>query len=129
MTVAREGPSLQAGWLIAVLIGLAGCAQLPARSFVVVPHIVQRQNMCVPTAAAMVLRYYGDEETPEHLKALAGSSDQFAGTWYKDMVSGLKRIGYIWRIRSYSTDRPGFRAGLSFIKHELSQCRPPLVST
>ena len=40
-----------------------------------VPHIAQEPELCVPTAAAMVLAYYGDERAPREIKTLAQGRD------------------------------------------------------
>src|SRR4051812_44760688 len=73
-----------------------------------VPHIRQEPELCVPTAAAMVLAFYGDPQPPRRLKALAGgrtyvdaSFNDFTMTLYRDLVRGLKTLGYDWREETF----------------------------
>ncbi len=77
-------------------------------------------NLCVPTCAAMVLRWYGDLKTPVELKALSTPPDSdFAGTYFHDMVNGVAKLGYAWSIKSYPTTDQGFEDGFRDIQNSL----------
>lgn len=99
-----------------------------------VPHFAQEPQLCVPTAAAMVLSYYGDPQPPRLLKALASGLSSvpedfrdFTLTYYRDLIRGLKRIGYDWEERTFPNTSQGFGDGMARIEAEIAARRPVLV--
>jgi hypothetical protein len=102
-----------------------------------VPHIRQEKNLCVPTSAAMVLGFFGDQRSPRELKVLSGGRpydpsapfDDFSSTWFKDIVTGLRRIGYVWSEGYFSNDAAGFEKGLTAMELSLDRGNPVLVDT
>jgi len=100
-----------------------------------IPHLRQETLLCVPTAAAMVLAYYGDPQSPRRLKALAVGSEYSPGqpftdysiTPYVALISGLGRLGYQWEQVTLPQTEDGFRRGISLIEADLANGRPPLV--
>jgi hypothetical protein len=102
-----------------------------------VPHIRQEKDLCVPTSAAMVLSFFGETRSPRELKALSRGRhydpalpfDDFSSTWFKDMVSGMRLIGYNWSEGYFSNDAAGFEAGLAAIEVQLGRRNPVLVDT
>jgi peptidase C39-like protein len=111
------------------LFMFGGCFPSAQPVSLLVPHKMQTGNLGVPTAAAMVLAYYGDDRSPETLKALAGESKDFEGTYYSDLIAGLKKIGYEWKAKGFDLDHAGFEAGMREIKDALTKARPVLIST
>jgi len=103
--------------------------------FLELPHIRQEPWLCVPTAAAMVLSYYGDPQSPRKLKLLSRGQaydpaepfDDFTFTWWRDLVAGLRGLGYGWRETGFSNDERGFRAGLEAIRASLREGDPVLL--
>jgi hypothetical protein len=76
----------------------------------------------------MIIDYYGDRHSPQELKALAtppGST--FPGTYMDDLVRGVATLGYSWQTRCFSTDDPGFEAGLSELRRNVAQNHPVMV--
>jgi hypothetical protein len=102
-----------------------------------VPHIRQEKNLCVPTSAAMVLGFFGDQRSPRELKVLSRGRpydpsapfDDFSSTWFKDMVAGMRRIGYVWSVGNFSNDAAGFEKGLAAMELSLDRGNPVLVDT
>jgi hypothetical protein len=97
-----------------------------------VPHLKQGILLCVPTCASMVLLYYGEQRSPESLKALAASvsSDPaFSGTYFVDLVKGMTKIGHHWQEKYYPVTDEGFEEGLAAITASLNAGRPVLVDT
>lgn len=97
-----------------------------------VPHMRQRDNLCVPTSAAMVIKYFGENVDPVELKMLAENhkpKDQRNSTftYWSDVNYALKKYGYKWQIRSYPKSNSGFRSGLRDIKRHLRKGRPVLI--
>lgn len=85
-------------------------------------------NLCVPTCAAMVLRWYGDLKTPVELKELSTPPDSdFAGTYFHDMVKGVAKLGYDWSLKSYPTTDRGFEDGFRDIQQCIVNRCPVLV--
>jgi hypothetical protein len=114
------------------LVVVAAC--LPAqvrtteRTFLRVSHQRQDVNLCVPTSAAMILAYYGEEREPAYLKSLATPPEStFAGTYFKDMVNGVGKLGYSWRLECFSPDQEGFRAGVPKLKKAVFEGHPVMV--
>lgn len=109
----------------------------PRRVFLDVPHIRQERELCVPTSAAMVLAYFGDPRSPRELKTLAAGRayepeapfTDYTMTWFKDMVSGMRRLGYEWEQDSFMNNSLGFANGLAKIKARLRRSEPALVDT
>ena len=114
---------------IILLFLLNSCSSVPQQVLLQVPHKTQTGYLCVPTSASMVLLYYGEDKTPEYLKVLAGKSKDFQGTYYVDMIAGLKKIGYSWKSKGFNLDHAGFEAGILEIKHDLADGRPVLISS
>ena len=115
-------------WILSVLFiaGIAFADPL-TRLYISFRHQVQAANLCVPTSASMVIEYYGDKESPDHLKALAQGDIMFQGTHYNDIARGLRTLGYFWQIRSLDVDTLEFQASLLLIEAELTRHHPPLV--
>ena len=105
------------------------------RVFLSVPHIRQERNLCVPTAAAMVLSYFGDAREPRELKVLSRGRaydpdapfDDFTRTWWRDLNTGLRTLGYRWHETLYPDDTAGFYEGLEAIRVSLQRELPVLV--
>ncbi len=93
-------------------------------------HQRQDYNMCVPTAASIVIDYYGEQISPIEIKKLATPpNSDFAGTYYSDLVKGVKALGYEWTVMIYTTDDSGFETGFAEIRSELDMGHPVIVST
>ena len=97
-----------------------------------VPHIRQKDFMCVPTSAAMVIGYFGERIDPASLKKLAESHKprdkrNSTFTYWRDLDYALKRYGYRWKIKDYPKTDRGFSTGLNDIKKHLSKGRPVLI--
>jgi hypothetical protein len=112
-----------------LLFLLDGCSSYPQKVFLSVPHKTQTADLCVPTSASMVLSFYGEEESPQYLKELAGYRADFEGTYYVDMSAGLQKIGYEWKSKGFVLDHTGFERGIKEIKGDLADGRPVLIST
>jgi len=105
--------------------------------FLNVPHMRQELNLCVPTSTSMVLKYFGDARSPRELKALSRGREydpnepfsDFTITFFKDLLSGLRRIGYTWIETTYMNNDWGFRSGMKDIKANLIRGNPVLVDT
>jgi len=105
------------------------------RTVLAVPHIQQETLLCVPTAAAMVLAFYGDQQPPRRLKVLAsgGSYDpnapfsDYSITLYRDIVRAVQTLGYSWVERSYPNTDSGFTDGIALIESEIRNGRPVLA--
>ncbi len=112
--------------LLPLLVFAVGCAPLPTKISLSVPHKMQKKNLCVPTSTAMVLQYYGDDQDPEYIKGLAGWGDSNR-TRYREIIAGLKAIGYNWKSKNFPTDAWGFKSGIAEIKRNLADSRPVLI--
>jgi len=105
--------------------------------FLNVPHIRQEENLCVPTSTAMVLAYFGESHSPRELKILSRGRNydpkepfsDFTITFFRDLVPGLRKIGYDWRDSTYLNNDSGFSSGLQDIKENLRRGNPVLVDT
>src|SRR5690606_445531 len=89
-------------------------------------------NMCVPASASAAIRYYGERQSPEKIKRLANSvatDRDFAGTYFVDLVNGIKKIGFDWEERYYQVSDQGFDHGLREIIQSLNEGKPVLVDT
>jgi len=77
----------------------------------------------------MILAYYGDRRDPAYLKSLAAlPGSEFPGTYYKDMVAGLGKIGYRWQEECFPVDADGFATGLHKLKRSVLEDHPVIVS-
>lgn len=100
-------------------------------------HQKQETNLCVPTSASIILDYFGRQVSPREIKELAmGRSyspdapfDDFTITLFRDLISGLHRIGYSWKEKDYADDRNGLRRGLVEIEHSLDDGIPVMIDT
>jgi len=98
--------------------------------YIQIQHIRQGYNLCVPTAASMVLQYYGDTISPTKLKELSTpKGSTFSGTYLKDLVTGVKTLGYSWEERVFRMDDSSFAMGFAEIRSALDQGHPILLST
>lgn len=141
MTTIALTPKLAIVLVLAACVFLfAGCASIPnagdaadQRVFLELKHQRQGTDLCVPTSASMILAYYGEDRSPNYLKSIATKSIAsrpgyvFPGTYGKDMVSGLRKLGYRWEEGCFSTDAAGFRQGLSELKRSVRDFRPVMV--
>lgn len=97
-----------------------------------VPHVKQGIDMCVPASASAAIRFYGERESPEKIKRLADSvaSDRdFPGTYFIDLVNGIRTIGFEWEERYFKVTDKGFEHGLREIIQSLNEQKPVLVDT
>ena len=115
---------------------LASCSPMEDnRAALPIPHIRQEKLLCVPTAAAMILAFYGDQQSPRKLKVLASGRnydpaepfDDFSITMYRDIVAAVRQLGYNWQERSLANDADGFEQGLQIIQAELRRGRPVMI--
>lgn len=121
--------------LVLLLPACGPSKPLPSSASLKIPHLRQETLLCVPTAAAMVLAYYGDPQSPRRVKALASGSDYSPGqpftdysiTPYVALISGLERLGYQWEQVTLPQTEDGLRRGISLIEADLADGRPPLV--
>jgi len=131
--------------LVAALVALAasGCSanagpapvQSYSRTVLAVPHLGQEPMLCVPTSAAMVLAFYGDQRSPRLLKSLAAGRrydpnapfTDFTITLYDDITRAVGDLGYGWFQHTFPNDDTGFDDGLSLIEKELRGGHPVLV--
>jgi hypothetical protein len=117
--------------LVLLLPACGPSKPLPSSASLKIPHLRQETLLCVPTAAAMVLAYYGDPQSPRRLKALASGSDYSPGepftdysiTPYVGLISGLERLGYQWEQVTLPQTEDGFRSGISLIEADLADGR------
>jgi hypothetical protein len=76
----------------------------------------------------MVLASYGELRTPVEMKVLAASADpQFPGTYFRDMIAGVAKLGYHWHEETYPLTRVGFRRGIKQVRSSLNSGYPVLV--
>ncbi len=98
-----------------------------AKLFLELKHQLQGPNLCVPTSASIILEYYGDLESPEHLKVLSKGDPTFLGTHYADLINGMRTLNYFWEMRVVKVDSLSFVQEVAFIEKELIDHHPPLV--
>ena len=134
-------PAVAKKALVTDRTGILTSSQIPAvatsetSTFLALPHIRQEPELCVPTSAAMVLSYFGDPHPPRQLKVLSRGRiydpdkpfKDFTITWWRDLISGMKQLGYSWSERGFRNDSRGFRAGIEAIKVSLRSGNPILV--
>ena len=102
----------------------------PDYVFLNITHLRQGKNLCAPTSASMALLHFGERVAPERIKSLANSvttKPDFAGTYFEDIVNGLKKIGATWDLRYFKTNQEGFEAGLKEITSSLDEGCPVIV--
>ena len=100
-------------------------------------HIRQDKLMCVPTSAAMVLDYYGDTKNPHEIKMLTLGQEydpskpfnDYSRTSYRELVIGLRSLGYYWNTKSYECTEAGFRLALQEVIESLDDRCPVLIDT
>lgn len=97
-----------------------------------VPHIRQEPNLCVPTSAAMILSYFGEDYGPELLKSYAEgykpkSKRNANFTYWEDMNVALRKIKKNWKVRSYPDTKRGFESGMLAIKASLRKRKPVMI--
>jgi hypothetical protein len=118
--------------------GLAYTSRLPSPTIseqmvlLDVPHIRQKAWLCVPTSAAMILKYFGDYHDPQELKSLSENHKRASKrnanfTFWVDMRHALRSIGKKWKIQDYPKTSAGFRRGFSDIKRSLRVGNPVMV--
>lgn len=97
--------------------------------------IQQERMLGVPTSAAIIMRYYGDEQSPRKLKKMSRGTayvasepfDDFSITFYRDIVKAAADLGYSWHEKAFADDTFGFQKGLETIKRELEHGRPLMI--
>lgn len=100
-----------------------------------VDHIGQEAMQAVPTAAAMILHYYGDPRPAREVKSLAHGRtydealpfNDFTVTAYDDLLRGIGQLGYGWIERRYAVTAEGLDHGLRAITESLADGRPVLA--
>lgn len=101
-----------------------------------VPHVAQGKDLCACASASMILRGFGSDVSQSRIKAMANDvrsetgTDQldFAGTFFVDLVQGLKQAGIAdWRRTNFEVDRDGFDRGLMSIYQSLGRGLPVMV--
>ena len=100
--------------------------------FLNITHLQQGENLCAPTSASMALLYFGHQVPPERIKALANSvtkRPEFVGTYFEDIVNGLKGINATWEEKYFKTTKEGFDSGLKEIIASLDKGCPVIVDT
>ena len=97
----------------------------------------QETNLCVPTSASIVLNYFGDEVSPREIKELSMGKkyspdqpfDDFTITMFRDLISGLHKLGYSWNEFDYADDIKGFWEGVAQVQSSLDAGVPVLIDT
>jgi hypothetical protein len=97
----------------------------------------QETNLCVPTSASIILDYFGNEVSPRQIKELSMGREyspdepfnDFTITLFRDLISGLRRIGYSWKEKDYPDNLNGLRQGLAEIEHSLDDGMPVMIDT
>ena len=116
-------------------------ASLPLMSFradkdfrLPVEHCRQKGPLCLSTAAAAALRYYGTEIEPARLRALGkwdrvtGKRRDFEdGSTFPQIEDALSQINYHWPVRVFAGDGDGFREGMLNIHEEIAHGHPVIV--
>ena len=100
--------------------------------FLPITHLQQSKNMCAPTSASMALLHHGARVPPLKIKSLANAvttKPDFPGTYFEDLVEGLKPIGVSWDLKYFKTTEAGFDTGLAQIIESLDQGNPVIVDT
>jgi hypothetical protein len=100
-------------------------------------HQQQERNLCVPTAAAIVLEYLGETLSPREIKALSlgktyKPGDRFTDfsiTLFRDLNAGLARRGYQWHEGDFPNNAAGLKNGLAAIQRHLDTGLPVLIDT
>lgn len=97
-----------------------------------VPHIKQRPWHCVPTSAAMVIRYFGGNVGPDQLKKLAEAEKPIEErnvkfTLWNDLLPVMKTNSLDWKIKGYPKTIEGYENGLADLKASLRKDLPVLM--
>jgi hypothetical protein len=100
-------------------------------------HQRQERNLCVPTSASIVLSYFGDDVSPRELKALSERKSydpearftDFTRMMFQDLIAGLERRGYRWRLESFENTDEGFWSGLRVTTESLDEHVPVIIAT
>jgi len=100
-------------------------------------HIKQEKLMCVQTSASIVLDYYGDTKSPHEIKMLTLGQEydpskpfnDYSRTSYRELVIGLRSLGYYWNTKSYESTEAGFQLALQEVIESLYDPRPVLIDT
>ena len=113
-------------------------AKQPGKSgYIELVHQRQETNLCVPTAASMVLNWYNVKLSPHDIKTLSRGQrpkpgkrfDDFTITLFPDLVTGLANAGIQWRVQTYPNDAAGGAKGLAEIRAAIDHGNPVLVDT
>ena len=78
----------------------------------------------------MVLLHFGRRVPPEQIKSRANAvtaNPDFAGTYFIDIVKGLKTVGCDWSTTAYAADAEGFQRGFAAIIASLDEGNPVII--
>jgi hypothetical protein len=100
-------------------------------------HQEQEENLCVPTSASIILDYFGQQVSPREIKELALGKryapdrpfHDFSITLFRDLISGLHRIGYSWKEIDYPDNVKGLRRGMADMERSLDAGMPVMIDT
>ena len=106
-------------------------------AYIQLNHQGQETLLCVPTSASMVLNYYGKIASPREIKTLTRKHnydpqekfDDFTITFFGDLNSAVKKLGFRWETKGYPNDESGLRKGLRDITRSLDAEKPVLIDT
>ncbi len=110
----------------------------PGKSgYVELKHQQQERGLSVTTAAAMALRHFGSTATAREIKVLsrgkeydpAAEFNDFTGTFFRDLLSAVSKLGFTWRNQAYPRTETGMNTGLGDIKKSIDQGNPVLMDT
>jgi len=105
-------------------------------AYVPVVHQQQETKLCVPTAASMVFRLYGQDITPREVKLWSmGRSynpkvkfHNYTVTKLQDIVPVAIKLGHReWRVQTYGADERSLNAGFQRLKAQLDNGNPSVV--
>lgn len=85
----------------------------------------------------MILDYFGDSVSPREIKSLsrgltytpAQPFHDFTITFFRDMIAGLRTLGYSWLEKDYPADERGLRRGIADIERSLDAGMPVIIDT
>ena len=99
-----------------------------------VEHLTQKGPLCLSTAAAAALRFYGVEMEPARLRELgkwdpvSGKRRDFDdGSTFPQIEDVLARMDYHWSVRDFAADQEGFREGMVKIHEQIVRGHPVIV--
>lgn len=89
------------------------------------------------TAAAMALQHFGSSATPREIKVLsrgkkydpAAEFNDFTGTFFRDLLSAVSKLGFTWRNQAYPRTEAGAKSGLTDTRKSIDQGSPVLLDT